>query len=616
MIGGHKVIALCMSRIHDMENSRFIAELNRRLSGASCSLFIYNINTDLYWDENHLSAETAVFDLIDYDRTDAVILMDEKIKSRRISGQIIRRAGQAGVPVVIVDGHAPGCSEVHFDYEQGFENVVRHVLIDHGVRDVHFVAGIPGNPFSDARLETFRRLLGECGIPFTDSMVSYGHFWAKPAKAAAERLVAEHRVPRAVICANDIMAINVSNVLRSHGYSIPEDVIVTGFDGIDEIYFNVPSITSARCGSEALAESVWECVSRALEDPSLCLHRSVVPALLCNASCGCADPTHMQLPHHVYSFNDRFYRYQDDNRALSEICENMQTWDSISDTASCLFDDSIQDLCCLVNRRCLDNTRNYFEDTQSPAFDDTMFVFFDTEQSGLHQQDFRRCDIIPGLTAIMERGFPLIFNTIHFQGRPLGYLCFHFREFEITDYCKAPQIVSTLGIGLGGYITRQYQHYLTQRIEEIYKYDELTGLYNRLSFHREMLRRPDNPVVTVILADLDGLKHINDSFGHSAGDAAIRTAAHALRDACPEQAMCVRYGGDEMLAVIPGVCDADSIMKDIRLRLTQFNAASGLAYRVSVSLGSFTAERREGEDLERLIKLADAQMYLEKQQKK
>ncbi|MBQ8928596.1 MAG: GGDEF domain-containing protein [Oscillospiraceae bacterium] len=615
MIGGRKVIALCMSRIHDMENSRFIAELNRRCAKAACSLFIYNINTDLYWDDSHPSAETAVFDLIDCDRTDAIILMDEKIKSRRISGNILDRAHAARVPVVVVDGPGEDCARVSFDYAQGFEHVVRHVIEHHGVRDVHFVAGIPGNPFSDARIDIFRKVLAENGIPFTEDMVSYGQFWAKPAKAAAERLVAEHRVPRAVICANDIMAINVSNVLRSHGFSVPGDVIVTGFDGIDEIFFSVPSITSAKCSSEALAESVWRCVEGCLADRNCRMQLEVVPALLRNASCGCADPTHQQLPDHIHSFNDRFYRYQDDNRSLSEICERMQSWDSIFDTACCLFDECIQDLCCLINRRCLDNTADYFADTDAPAFDDTMFVFFDTEQEGFRQRDFRRSDILPGIEAIMERGFPLIFNTIHFQGRPLGYVCFHFREFEITDYCKAPQVVSTLGIGLGGYITRSYQHYLTQRIEEVYKFDELTGLYNRLSFHRELLRREEISPITVILADLDGLKQINDNFGHSAGDAAIRTAAHALHGACPEEAMCVRYGGDEMLAVIPGACDAAQIMDRIRRTLADFNRTSGLGYRVSVSLGTFTAAHSE-DDLERLIKLADASMYLEKQKKK
>ena len=121
MIGGHKVIALCMSRIHDMENSRFIAELNRRLSGASCSLFIYNINTDLYWDENHLSAETAVFDLIPilYLLNDDLFVqkkgkIDVILDGEDTQGQTLFKEGE-GDHIVLIDADREGCMKVFFD---------------------------------------------------------------------------------------------------------------------------------------------------------------------------------------------------------------------------------------------------------------------------------------------------------------------------------------------------------------------------------------------------------------------------------------------------------------------------------------------------------------------
>ena len=86
----------------------------------------------------------------------------------------------------------------------------------------------------------------------------------------------------------------------------------------------------------------------------------------------------------------------------------------------------------------------------------------------------------------------------------------------------------------------------------MYQYDGLTNLYNRLAFlsiFNELKEEPSNigKTMTIIMADLNGLKKINDTYGHVAGDQAIATVAKELKAACPYGSICVRYGGDEML---------------------------------------------------------------------
>ncbi|MBR1555012.1 MAG: hypothetical protein IJ644_06415, partial [Oscillospiraceae bacterium] len=66
---GHKVIALCISRIFDIENRKFVIELNQKLKQENCSLWIYHINTDLYWEEDTSRPEASVFELVDFSIT-------------------------------------------------------------------------------------------------------------------------------------------------------------------------------------------------------------------------------------------------------------------------------------------------------------------------------------------------------------------------------------------------------------------------------------------------------------------------------------------------------------------------------------------------------------------
>lgn len=125
--------------------------------------------------------------------------------------------------------------------------------------------------------------------------------------------------------------------------------------------------------------------------------------------------------------------------------------------------------------------------------------------------------------------------------------------------------------------------------------DPLTGLHNRLFLER-FLDSPvsDSPVtVTALLVDLDGLKGINDSLGHAAGDAALSAVADALVDVTRPQDVVVRLGGDEFLVVLPGL-DAQSGVR-VGERIVRHLADTHLAppwdtLEVSASVGVAQAE--------------------------
>ncbi len=614
----HKIAALCISRIFDIENRKFVMQLSEKLREQDCMLWIYHINTDLYWNEEVFRPEEAVFDLVDFETADVIIIMDEKIKSRRVTEKLISGAKAHHVPVIIVDGNDPGCSCVNFDYRSGFEQIVRHVLEEHHVQNPHFMGGIAGNPFSDERLEVFRQVIEEYGIPFREDRVSYGMFWARPAIEATEKLIAGENLPDAILCANDIMAINVSNTLQKHGISVPEQVIVTGFDGIEEIYFASPNLTSVRCGCSDLSESVFQTVMHCLANPDYIENVSVRPFLLKSSSCGCSCTENGRQ---LFNFNDRFYRYQDDRQILYEITEKMQSCDTIAEAGYCLFCDQLHDMTFLINPWCEDHTVNHFESRKETSFEETMLLFFETERFNFQQKKISRKEVIPDLEQYMNRGYPLIFNAVGFMGIPLGYLCFHFPDYELVNYCKIPQIINILGAGLGGFINWQYQRYLMQQLEFIYKYDALTGLLNRLCFNKEFdalkesLHGEECPM-EVILSDLDGLKKINDNFGHNAGDHAIRTAAEALKQACPPGALCVRFGGDEMLAVIAGEYQVADIINSIHRWLAHYNQTSGLDYEISASVGGYTGTLSADTEFSQILQKADAAMYSRKQKKR
>ena len=105
MLNNYKIIALCLSGIQDASNIEFLSELNSKLSEQGYRIFVYDIGTDLYWDEANDDSQILVFELIDYTIVDAVIIMDEKIKDQTVTEHIISNAKNANVPVIVIDGH-------------------------------------------------------------------------------------------------------------------------------------------------------------------------------------------------------------------------------------------------------------------------------------------------------------------------------------------------------------------------------------------------------------------------------------------------------------------------------------------------------------------------------
>ena len=115
---------------------------------------------------------------------------------------------------------------------------------------------------------------------------------------------------------------------------------------------------------------------------------------------------------------------------------------------------------------------------------------------------------------------------------------------------------------------------------------------------------------------MDGLKGINDNYGHAAGDNAIHTVAKALQNSCPEDALCVRFGGDEMLAVMEGDYAIGAIREKMKNWLEEYNSRAGNPYTVSASLGILVTSGNEELEFEDLLKSVDALMFQEKRRKK
>lgn len=217
------------------------------------------------------------------------------------------------------------------------------------------------------------------------------------------------------------------------------------------------------------------------------------------------------------------------------------------------------------------------------------------------------------------------------------FVVFTARKYMLinTDYLSYNSVIDlTLQILLGfGMVIVLLEQVLTDakianeklqiahaRLEELAHMDPLTAALNRHAFHGYLKRQSDSDqrvVGSVGFFDIDGLKDINDTYGHAVGDAAIRVAVRAIREVIRGEDLIFRWGGDEFFVIMVGL-DAEIAykrmvkMEELLTDVNVMGADQPLTIGISHAFENFT----DINDLENTIAKADAMMYLNKQQRK
>lgn len=243
------------------------------------------------------------------------------------------------------------------------------------------------------------------------------------------------------------------------------------------------------------------------------------------------------------------------------------------------------------------------------------------------------CDIFSEQFMPKDRRFDMIVTPLYSREEQYGIML---TESELQNSRYASQMASQVSVTLEVIEIIEKQNQIKQELErnleqiaannkildEMSRKDPLTELYNRRGFMNMVKQFVDNPVnhgkqAVAIYADMDGLKVVNDDFGHDDGDFALKSIATILNESFRETDVVGRMGGDEF-AAFAMVCQPNytQVLKDrIREIAKEFNAHCDKPYYVNVSIGAVEFTIEENINVEHLLNLADEDLYNEKKNK-
>lgn len=583
-----------------------------------------------------LKGELNIFSAIHYDRLDGMIVMPDKLVASRESEDVLDNLKQKyHGPVIFVDYDTEEYPSVKEETEAELRPLLAHLYDVHGVRDIACLTGKKGHPHAENRLQSYLNFMKEKGLPIRENRVFYGDFWYDRGEQVLETMLnSPEGLPEAVVCGSDAMALSIFEACRKRKIRIPEEILITGFDadndGIVKKYF----VTSIRRDGYTTGVNAIRRIMGMIEHTEIPM-KPWNSTILIGETCGCV--LHRRSLFKVDISRLRQQQDEDffsDYNAMLEDCigaENLaECFNEIDRYTWYLKEISGFSLCL-----CEDWLGNIRDDRKfrRKGYSDRLYLMF--ERRGTHTELGERLfpgeDMLPMLWEERPEPGCFLFAPLHLQERCFGYIVLHYigHAGGCPDYtghwvrncCNALEAMRRLinEERINAQLTETYR-----QMEKNAVTDALTGLYNRNGFNdyaKEQIHlgEREGKQLVVLMGDLNCLKTINDTYGHTEGDFAIKEAARAVeqflqqRDSAYER--CYRIGGDEYTAIIVGNLTEEEIgqrEKAVHDYLRKLNADAGKPYQVSVSLG-ISVEDPRGKNLEQVIQNADERMYREKQ---
>ncbi len=536
------------------------------------------------------------------------------------------------VPVVILedDTDIPNGIHVTIDNYQGMKACVEHLIDVHHYRDILFVSGPKGVPDACVRLRAFQDVMADHGLSIPEERIIYGDFTENVTKLV-EEAIAQGGMPEAIACANDDMAKGAYRVVKAHGKTPGVDVAITGFDNIPtSAFMDPPLATVYQNFREVSKTAVEKALSFFSKDGGFTTCK--LPAkFLARPSCGCKTPEKDEENGQVDPFTDKIERQRVidelkvDNITSSLLIRNLFTEDI---TMSGFFENLGRQLALLSTRRsyiCLLGEPKKIDERDKMFTPETMYMHLYQEGVSIVSYDEGEAPIIyPGDLAAYNTGeektqmatFLLFYGDIHY-----GIFCVELKTSQMLFYYTLSLEIGSslryLYLALDQKKTLQVLREKNQILDYTASHDPLTGYLNRAGVMAEsfayMHQFRTGSHFVAVMADLDHLKQINDTFGHDAGDDAICTAAKALAAALPEGAPLGRTGGDEFTCIFECSKDAEAEIHRFRTRVKAYcrneDENGDRPYYIGVSIGCFEFAMGEEIDLTAVLKAADEGLY-------
>lgn len=534
--------------------------------------------------------------------------------------------------------------------DEAYCDLIKHLKEVHGCKKIGFMsANLTTSSEAKERFEAYKNALAKNGFEYNPDYVLDGRFTTSSARIAIKnRFSSKDQVEfDAIVAANDLMALGCSLEFSELGLKIPDELKIIGFD--DTFHAKLASPTLSTVAQQIFNQGVEAAslVYKMLNGESVQKQNAVNLFLKFRQTCGCIeigtrleqfkDKNGNLCPEEADEYIQKYQRHFDEIHTIYTLFDTIHTAGDLNYLYSILR--------YLIDQMDMNNMYIYMYDEPFSCVRGESIRLPEKARLLMYYDAQRNSgEFEPSSTVILNERIldesavskehkkyllsPLFSGPLHY-----GYVVGNVKKDDFEVYNIYLKILSNIIINSYEF-TKNFNK--NQALEDEKKKlllsnteldiqaktDELTGILNRRGF-LEMGQECINMSVRmnrsgiIFFADMDGLKQINDTYGHDMGDKAIKIQAEILQKALRSSDILGRLSGDEFAFVADGmqpevICN---LKKKIDSLCKTISESYSLPFVISISIGAAFYSKEKTNLMDLLIE-ADKNLYTEKKQKK
>ncbi len=630
----HKNIAVLMTALDSDGQAQMLKGIEEYGKSHGCNIAVFLWFTGAFEKDKHNMGEISIVDLPDLGLFDGIILFSDALhmaNNRRKIEDILESLPR---PLVCIACNVKNSPRVRTESYTAMRQLVEHYVADHGFRRIHFVKGVAGNEDAEARYRAYIDVLTEHNISIVPERITQGDFYVTGGELAAKEILNSGLpFPEAIVCANDVMATTICDILLEKGYRIPEDVVISGYDNTQEGQMYCPKLTTVRSRSRELGEEACKTLLDMLEGKEVEREKFLPDEVLLNESCGCHEknPANEAEQHRGFGGADIVQRKL--IHQMIQLEKNILASNSYEEWLGAIKEFISQ----------IDPTEFYF--CANEGFEENVFKLGAVEQEDMSveeklayspqvdvilayqngmfktRQPFESRLAFEDLFQDTENGKLYIFSPLHYLERNFGFFVFVDSTFPVANQLYVSWLIN-MGDSIENIRKQSLLRNAMNRLDEMYIRDSLTGVYNRFGMERFFTKMKKKCLMSqvflqVSFVDIDGLKAINDEYGHEEGDRIINVTAEILQKKAGKNYV-IRYGGDEFIVMgnVHSEKEVEVYWQNVMEEVQLYNQTMKKQAELSISYGYDIFKLDATTYLEDCIRITDKKMYLKKKQKR
>ncbi len=543
------IMGRCYQDVNRLQLSGILDEAF--FNGVSAYVFTLTEETP---EERATIGEENLFNIINFSLLDGVIFLPYTFASMEYWSFIERFLQEnCPLPIVRIRMESKPFTSIWFHDRAEMAEVTRHLIQVHGCRKLICLTGAQDSPVALERLAGFQDALKEAEIPFHESNVFYGDFWVYSAQELAQEIADGTREkPDGIVCANDSMAISLCDALTEHGFSVPEEIRVTGYDGSTESELHIPPVTTFYTSWKQLGRNAFSLLRELITGESIAPHIQENGVLCCRESCGCHNDT-LPMNHKTFNLQRLESDYLDTN--LSTKLLSCNSLDSLVHTmyehTFIFLESEYVDHCNYILCLCTDWDKGGFNGETGYRIHSYSSQMLQTDYLGNHGI-FPLSEMVPKFLQKKPEPSVTFFTAVHFLDRCFGYSVLryqgiadsftpHYLRFcrEVNNALEFLRVQNALK-------SLAYHNLLTQIR------DTMTGLYNMRSLpnlwedYRRQARMQNEQCFWIAFS-INGLYRLTEAYGSLEKDKLIVAFAEQLQNICSHKEKCLRAGDGDFL---------------------------------------------------------------------